>query len=82
MERVIINFPLVQLTSNQLLVLGNLEDLFPSSPGLDIIITLSYCHQFCSMVVKVNLEDLGFLLVDDDFNPGDLPSWIEHVTII
>ena len=83
LETPIIILALMQLTSNQSLVITNLEDFYSSSTTIfDIIIRISHCYQSFTVVVEVNLEDLVFSFADDHFNFGNLFVWVKCVAVL
>ena len=71
---------IVKLKSNQLLIIRNLEDFYPSAPFLDPIIIVTHFYQSLLVVVEVYLIDCVFFLADNAIDLGDLLVWVEGIT--
>ena len=72
----------MELTSNQVLIFGNLGYFDSSTLSPDIIIGPSHWTQSFLVVVKVDTDDHVFIITDDDFDFGDLFGRVEGVTDI
>ncbi len=80
---ILLHSELMQLTSNQLLVLSNFK-YFASYSTINLaeIMKYFYARQSSLVVVEVNLKNIDFIQVDDYFDSGDLLSWIKVVTFL
>ena len=76
------SFTFFKLTSNQLFVVCNIEVFFscPSQVVINIIMP-SNLYKFLLVMVKVDLRDIVFFIVDDSLNHCNLLFRVKFVTL-
>ena len=73
-------FVLVQFAANQSFVVSDFKDFRSYTILLDLIITHSHPNKSFLVVVEVDSNNIGLKSVEHDFDPGDLPCWVEDVS--
>jgi hypothetical protein len=68
---------IIKFKANQLLIISDFEDFFSSCGYREVIIIHTISKQLFLVMVELDLNDPGFIFMDDHFYPSDLISWIQ-----
>ena len=72
---------MVKLKTNQLLIISDFEDFFSSCGYREVIIIHTISKQLFLVMVELDLNDPGFIFMDDHFYPSDLISWFQFISV-